>query len=140
MSDQPVKRSHEVIKEMGERDMTFTEEQVWEAVRAQVDAGAVPWKGEAVATGVLFRLTRPSIGPAVVVTYDSTCGGRQTTHADFAGNVDPGDFNIQPHYPEDKVLRWLRETLDEATCLGSERIDAEDAMRCRMDAHKRGTP
>lgn len=73
-------------------DKRYTDEQRAEiraAVVAQVDAFAVPWKGEAVAAGVLFRLDRPAIHPdvPVLLTYENgdihvSCSSEARTASD----------------------------------------------------------
>ena len=69
--------------------------------------------------------TPPPIHPDVPVMYDFN--GEPCTafaHYDFHSGVT----NIRPLIPTEEVKVMLGEVLDEATCLGSERVDADAAI------------
>ena len=80
---------------------------------------------------VIAELTRPEIGPDVVVTYDWQGRPQGVTTYRHLRNVDA--TNIMPHYPEDKVLEWIDEWRFRE---GTGRV--KGFVQAKMAAFKRG--
>lgn len=122
-------------------DKRYTEDEI----RAAVIEGQRKWRRMTVEAAVskledivMAELTRPEIGPDVVVTYTSPYGGNGLANKfrDIPGRAT----NIVSHYPEDKVLAWGEEIFKRVWQGKIPWDNAVAELKARMDAFKRGSP
>ncbi|GAG36929.1 unnamed protein product, partial [marine sediment metagenome] len=119
------------------RETRFTKDEVDDAI----DMALEEFDGtlDKIADAIRAKLKRrPEIGPETVVTYEWR-GNEYVAH--FSRIYRPEDAtNIQPHYPEDKVLTWAKAIFVRVWNgeLSWDKALAE--LQAKMDAHKRGTP
>ena len=117
-------------------DKRYTEDEIRAAVLKMLRGHWGDTTLPNLADDVIAELTRPEIGPDVVVTYDWQGRPQGVTTYRHLRNVDA--TNIMPHYPEDKVLEMLDEMLDGFVLSKHDCEVATRIMQRKMDAFKRG--